>query len=116
MLISWIEGTEVRAQVVTNTGTPSGNAMVVTTGPLSEVSCASGAAGSVLVASTDSRGTGPGVYLRSVEADGGVSAELDAAPWVGYFSRDGAPTAPHLRRRLRLRELQCSRCDVVTAG
>ena len=106
MLISWIEGTEVRAQVVTNTGTPSGNAMVVTTGPLSEVSCASGAAGSVLVASTDSRGTGPGVYLRSVEADGGVSAELDAAPWVGYFSRDGAPTAPHLRRRLRLRELQ----------
>ncbi|MDP2276454.1 MAG: hypothetical protein Q8N23_04305 [Archangium sp.] len=87
-LIIWLEGNEVRAQMVTNTGTPSGNAMVVTTGPLSEVSCASGAGGSVLVASTDSRGTGPGVYLRAVEADGGVSAELDAAPRVGYFSRD----------------------------
>lgn len=92
-LISWVEGTEVLAQVVSSAGAPAGNVIVVTSGPLTDVNCASGPAGSVLVASTDTRATGNGVYLRSVSSNGTVSAELDAAPRVGYWSRDAPRVA-----------------------
>lgn len=44
VLISWVEGTEVLAQLVSNAGVPSGSATVVTRGPLTEVSCEIGRA------------------------------------------------------------------------
>lgn len=88
VLISWVEGTDVLAQVVSSAGVPQGSSAVVTSGPLTEVYCASGPAGSVLVASTDTRAAGPGVFLRAFDADGGVSPEFAAAPRVSYFGRD----------------------------
>lgn len=87
-LITWLEGTAVLAQQVTSAGLAVGMPQVVTTGSLTEASCAAGPLGSVLVASTDLRAGGTGTYLRTVSAAGTVSAEFDAAPRFSYFGRE----------------------------
>lgn len=88
LLVVWLEGSAVLGQRVTDLGLPVGPQLLVT-GTSSDVTSTSGPGGQVLVATTDSRNPrGPGVFLRTVDDQGTVSAEFPAAPYIGDFSRD----------------------------
>lgn len=87
-LVTWVEGTSVRARALSSTGALLGAPFTVTTGTPIDVGCARAAAGTVVVLPVHARASGYGVFLHTVFSDAGVSAEYDVAPRFSYFSRE----------------------------